>query len=73
MSNGKHQLVAPPTPAGRILSALTIATVGMACKAFLNLGFCNSVRVNGLDILKEALENEDEASSGRGLITGNPR
>lgn len=70
MSNHKSQLVAPRTPASRILSALTIASVGLACKAFLNLGLCSSVRVNGLEILKEVLENEDEASTGRGLITG---
>lgn len=62
----KHQI----TTGGRVLSALAIGTVGLACKAFLNLGFCASVRVRGLDILQSALENEEEAFNGRGLITG---
>jgi monolysocardiolipin acyltransferase len=58
------------TAGSRLLSALAIGSVGIACNAFLNLGFCGSVRVRGLEILRNALEDEAEAANGRGLITG---
>jgi monolysocardiolipin acyltransferase len=61
-----HQL----TAGGRLFSTFVIGAVGLACKAFLNLGFCGSVRVKGLEILREALENEEEAVKGKGLVTG---
>ncbi|KZT00113.1 acyltransferase-domain-containing protein [Laetiporus sulphureus 93-53] len=50
------------------LSKATVTAVGLLSKAFLNVGYCSSVSVNGLDNLLEAL-NSDERTSGRGIIT----
>ena len=54
------------TATGRFLSALTLTSIGLTCKAFLNLGFCGSVRVKGLQNILEVLERED----GVGVLTG---
>lgn len=51
------------------LSICTVTTIGLACKAFLNLGFCSSVTVNGMHHLMHALEDK-ERSKGRGVVTG---
>ncbi len=51
------------------LSKATVAAVGLLSKAFLNIGYCSSVSINGLDNLLDAL-NSDERTSGRGIITG---
>ncbi|KAK7681751.1 hypothetical protein QCA50_015098 [Cerrena zonata] len=51
-----------------LLSKLTVGTIGITCKTFLNIGYCSSVTVNGLENLVEAL-NSDERNSGRGIIT----
>ncbi|KAG2013359.1 tafazzin-PC [Coprinopsis cinerea AmutBmut pab1-1] len=48
-------------------SSLTVASVGLTCKSFLNLGFC-SIQVNGLNILLDAL-NHPERRNDRGLVT----
>lgn len=50
------------------LSAATVATIGLTCKAVLKLGLC-SMTVNGLPILLDALES-DERAQGRGVVTG---
>ncbi|KAL5522039.1 TAZ1 [Sanghuangporus sanghuang] len=52
----------------RLLSVCTIATVGFACKAFLRLGFCKSVKVSGLGHLLDALDDA-ERKNGRGIVT----
>lgn len=52
-----------------ILSALTVSTVGLLCKGFLNLGFCSTVTVNGLHNLLDALEDEGR-KKGKGVVTG---
>lgn len=49
------------------LSAATVATIGLTCKAVLKLGLC-SMTVNGLPILLDALES-DERAQGRGVVT----
>lgn len=51
-----------------LLSKLTVGTIGITCKTFLNIGYCSSVTVNGIENLVEALDN-DERNSGRGIIT----
>jgi hypothetical protein len=51
------------------LSTLTVTTIGLACKAFLNLGFCSSVSVKGLHNLLDALSDE-ERKQGKGVVTG---
>lgn len=48
-----------------LLSTVTVTTVGLACKAFIKLGFC-SATVNGLPILLEALEQRHK---GQGVVT----
>ncbi|KAI0077991.1 acyltransferase-domain-containing protein [Panus rudis PR-1116 ss-1] len=51
-----------------LLSKFTIGTIGLTCKTFLNIGYCGSVTVNGLDNLINALKSE-ERNNGRGVIT----
>ncbi|TFK73013.1 acyltransferase-domain-containing protein [Pluteus cervinus] len=51
-----------------ILSTATVASVGLTCKAFLNLGYCGSVTVNGLTNLVRALESESR-NRGQGVVT----
>ncbi|OBZ72760.1 putative lysophosphatidylcholine acyltransferase [Grifola frondosa] len=51
-----------------LLSKATVGTIGLVCKAVLNLGYCSSVTVNGIENLFEALESE-ERDKGRGVIT----
>lgn len=53
----------------RLLSALTVTTIGLTCKAFLNLGFA-SVTVRGLPNFLQILEDEGRVTDGRGVITG---
>ncbi|THH05548.1 hypothetical protein EW145_g4713 [Phellinidium pouzarii] len=55
-------------PVNHILSVCTITTIGLVCKAFLNLGFCKSVAVTGLDHLVRALD-DNERNNGRGIVT----
>ncbi|KDQ57868.1 hypothetical protein JAAARDRAFT_155484 [Jaapia argillacea MUCL 33604] len=50
------------------LSRATVTAVALTCKAFLNLGYCASVTVNGLPILLDAM-NSDERNKGRGIVT----
>ena len=50
------------------LSKVTVSAVGLGSKALLNLGFCSSVTVNGLDNLLNALEDQ-ERDRGRGIVT----
>ncbi|KAH9482947.1 Tafazzin [Psilocybe cubensis] len=50
-----------------VLSAATVTTVGLACKAFLSSGLA-SIQVHGLHILKDALEGPDR-DSRRGILT----
>ncbi|KAF8897207.1 acyltransferase-domain-containing protein, partial [Infundibulicybe gibba] len=45
-----------------------VASIGLTCKALLSLGFCQSVTVNGLPILLEALKST-KRNSGQGIIT----
>ena len=52
-----------------LLSVCTVTTVGLACKAFLNLGFCSSVTVNGLHYLMDALDDKGR-EKGKGVVTG---
>ncbi|KAJ8086203.1 Lyso-phosphatidylcholine acyltransferase [Marasmius tenuissimus] len=49
------------------LSALTVATVGLASKAFFKLGLA-SVSVSGLQNLSKALESDDR-TNGCGIVT----
>ncbi|KAI0804634.1 acyltransferase-domain-containing protein [Irpex lacteus] len=51
-----------------ILSRLTVGAIGLTCKTFLNIGYCSSVKVSGLDNLRRALE-DGERENGRGVIT----
>jgi len=51
-----------------MLSRATVTTVGLTCKAFLNLGLC-SIAVNGLPTLLNALES-DQRNMGQGVVTG---
>ena len=51
--------------AQRVLSTLTVAYVGLTCKAVLSTGLC-SVKVTGLNHLLNALQ----ANDGRGVVTG---
>ncbi|KAH9946605.1 acyltransferase-domain-containing protein [Amylocystis lapponica] len=51
-----------------LLSKVTVSTIGLVSKTFLNIGYCSSVSVNGLDNLREALES-DERNHGRGVVT----
>ncbi|KAI0084577.1 acyltransferase-domain-containing protein [Irpex rosettiformis] len=50
------------------LSRLTVGAIGLTCKTFLNIGYCSSVKVNGLENLRRALRDQ-ERNSGRGIIT----
>ncbi|TFY69955.1 hypothetical protein EVG20_g2925 [Dentipellis fragilis] len=59
--------VARAHPMQRIVSAATVTTTGLLCKAFLNLGLA-SVTVNGLPTLMNAL-NDKERALGRGVVT----
>ncbi|KAH8109090.1 acyltransferase-domain-containing protein [Phellopilus nigrolimitatus] len=52
----------------RLLSACTVTTIGLVCKAFLNFGFCKSVSVTGLHHLLHALD-DNERNNGRGIVT----
>jgi hypothetical protein len=52
----------------QILSAATVAAVGLTCKAYLNSGLC-SISVRGLPYLLDALEST-ERQSGQGVLTG---
>ena len=52
----------------KLLSALTVTTIGLTSKAFLNSGLC-SIQVNGLQTLKDALKSH-KRNSGQGIITG---
>ena len=52
-----------------LLSAATVTTIGLASKAFLFSGYCESVTVKGLPVLLDALSN-GERSKGQGIITG---
>lgn len=52
----------------KLLSALTVTTIGLTSKAFLNSGLC-SIQVNGLQTLKDALKSRNR-NSGQGIITG---
>jgi len=49
-----------------IVSKATVATIGLASKAFLNSGYCSSVKVVGIHHLLNELDRKD----GRGVITG---
>ncbi|KAF9534982.1 acyltransferase-domain-containing protein [Crepidotus variabilis] len=51
-----------------VLRALTVGTIGLASKLFLNSGLC-SVRVNGLETLKSALDDHSRRSAGQGVVT----
>lgn len=51
-----------------LLSRITTSTVGLTCKTFLNIGYCSSVSVDGLEHLKDALGSA-ERDAGRGVIT----
>ncbi|KAF9268218.1 hypothetical protein L218DRAFT_918649 [Marasmius fiardii PR-910] len=49
------------------LSALTVTSIGLACKSFFKLGLA-SVSVSGFHHLSEALESQ-ERNHGRGIVT----
>ncbi|KAH9016276.1 acyltransferase-domain-containing protein [Lactarius pseudohatsudake] len=51
----------------QILSAATVAAIGLSCKAYLHSGLC-SISVRGLPPLLEAL-NSPERQNGQGLVT----
>ncbi|KAI9439288.1 acyltransferase-domain-containing protein [Lactarius indigo] len=51
----------------QILSAATVAAIGLSCKAYLHSGLC-SISVRGLPHLLEAL-NSPERRNGQGLVT----
>ncbi|KAF8803775.1 hypothetical protein BYT27DRAFT_7108615 [Phlegmacium glaucopus] len=55
------------TAGSKLLSTLTVTTIGLTCKAFLNSGLC-SIQVNGIQTLKDALKNQ-KRNSGQGIIT----
>jgi monolysocardiolipin acyltransferase len=52
----------------QVLSAATVAAVGLTCKAYLHSGLC-SISVRGLPYLLDALENP-ERQRGQGVLTG---
>ena len=52
----------------RLLSSSVIGGVGLACKAFLNIGF-KQVAVSGIHNLLNALD-DSERKKGRGIVTG---
>jgi hypothetical protein len=52
----------------KLLSILTVTTIGLTSKAFLNSGLC-SMQVNGLQTLKDTLKSH-KRNSGQGMITG---
>ncbi|KAI0300647.1 acyltransferase-domain-containing protein [Multifurca ochricompacta] len=51
----------------QILSAATVAAIGLTCKAYLHSGLC-SISVRGLPYLLEAL-NSSERQNGQGIVT----
>ncbi|KAH9053058.1 acyltransferase-domain-containing protein [Lactarius vividus] len=51
----------------QILSAATVAAIGLSCKAYLHSGLC-SITVRGLPHLLEALDSP-ERQNGQGLVT----
>lgn len=51
-----------------LLSRLTVGAVGLTCKTFLNIGYCASVEVKGLENLEKALK-DDRRKGGKGVIT----
>ncbi|KAI0367928.1 acyltransferase-domain-containing protein [Pilatotrama ljubarskyi] len=51
-----------------LLSKITVSIVGLGSKALMNVGFCSSVTVNGLENLLDALKSE-ERNRGRGIVT----
>ncbi|KAH8981220.1 acyltransferase-domain-containing protein [Lactarius hatsudake] len=51
----------------QILSAATVAAIGLSCKTYLHSGLC-SISVRGLPHLLEAL-NSPERQNGQGLVT----
>ncbi|KAF8260052.1 hypothetical protein EI94DRAFT_1612614 [Lactarius quietus] len=55
----------------QILSAATVAAIGLTCKAYLHSGLC-SISVRGLPHLLAALSSS-ERQSGQGVVTGRPR
>lgn len=52
-----------------LLSTATVATIGLTCKAFLNLGLCE-LTVNNHHILLDALKDEEKRKEGTGIVTG---
>jgi hypothetical protein len=52
----------------QILSAATVAAIGLSCKAYLHSGLC-SITVRGLPHLLGALSSP-ERQSGQGVVTG---
>ena len=52
----------------QILSAATVAAIGLSCKAYLHSGLC-SISVRGLPHLLETL-NSPERQTGQGVVTG---
>jgi monolysocardiolipin acyltransferase len=52
----------------QILSAATVAAVGLTCKAYLHSGLC-SISVRGLPYLLDALKSP-ERKQGQGVVTG---
>ncbi|KAG6877845.1 hypothetical protein C0993_003218 [Termitomyces sp. T159_Od127] len=52
------------------VSRATVTAVGLACKAFLNIGYC-SLTVSGLHHLSDALKSPTR-TDGQGLITDDP-
>ncbi|EIM84944.1 acyltransferase-domain-containing protein [Stereum hirsutum FP-91666 SS1] len=51
-----------------LLSTATVATIGLTCKAFLNLGLCE-LTVNNHHILLDALKDEEKRKEGTGIVT----
>jgi monolysocardiolipin acyltransferase len=52
----------------QVLSAATVAAIGLTCKAYLHSGLC-SISVRGLPYLLDALKSP-ERQSGQGVLTG---
>ena len=52
----------------QVLSAATVAAIGLTCKAYLHSGLC-SISVRGLPYLLDALKSP-ERQSGQGVVTG---
>ncbi|KZT33355.1 hypothetical protein SISSUDRAFT_967590, partial [Sistotremastrum suecicum HHB10207 ss-3] len=50
-------------------SAITISSIGLICKSFLNLGFVPSIRIEGLHHLLDALNDTKRRNAGAGVIT----